>query len=146
VQYKHIGIKNVRERGQRGVHYDEGWGDLYEMVRKFGFFDGMTDDGFPFLTSYKGPNLKRNGGGGDGCGGGGRGTKTSKNEEKEDRREQEQQVGRCRLTFTVMKGSPDTHRKLVSLIPEDVPTNTWKKCWMIHATISLLPKCKTRRN
>lgn len=121
VQYKHVGRKDVLKNGRRGVHYAEGWEDLYEMIRKFGIFDGVTDDGFPFLKSYKGPTLKPNNRESKWIGGGGGGTNDSsrKGLKKMETLEQEKQQ-HGKLIFTVKKGNPETCRKLVSCIPEDV--------------------------
>jgi len=50
--------KDVRKRGRRGVHYAEGYVDLYEMICKYGMFDFPLDDnGHPIMTEYKGPDL-----------------------------------------------------------------------------------------
>jgi hypothetical protein len=123
VQYKHIGAKNVRKRGQRGVHFAEGWVDLYEMIRKFGCFDGTTDDGFPFLTSYKGPNLKKERV--PRCNNVDRDVKPVLSSEKYNNNkkkvvQEEEEKQQEPLIFSVMKGNPNTRKKLVSLISEDV--------------------------
>ena len=53
-EYKDI----VRKIGEKGKHYAEGSLELYDMIRKYGKFEGKSlDSGYPMMVSYMGPPL-----------------------------------------------------------------------------------------
>ena len=55
--------ESVRKIGEKGLHYAEGFLELYEMIRKYGKFEGKSpDSGYPMMENYLGPPLDDNGG------------------------------------------------------------------------------------